>query len=79
MFKAIILAILSFLLSLGITLPDSMSIGNLPHGKEIDLNDFELTWSDEFDGDKLDRSKWGFSWWITDRKGGYWHEDLRDE
>lgn len=76
MFKALILAILSFLLSLGITLPDSLQVGKLPHGKEINLDDFELTWSDEFDGDELDRSKWGFSWWITARKGGYWHEDL---
>ena len=45
-------------------------------GKEVDMSQFELVWSDEFDGDALDRTKWDFSWWITERKGGYWHEDM---
>ena len=44
--------------------------------KNIDLNKFELVWSDEFDGDELDTSKWGYEWWVTERKGGYWHEDM---
>ena len=44
--------------------------------KQIDLSDFTLVWSDEFDGDALDRSKWGYEWWVTMRRGGYWHEDL---
>lgn len=76
MFKAIISAILSILAMFNITLPASLDIGNMPHGKVIDLSEYELTWSDEFDGDSLDRTKWGFSWWITARKGGYWHEDM---
>ena len=51
--------------------------GDLTYGrKKIDLSQFTLVWNDEFDGDKLDRSKWGFEWWITARKGGYWHEDM---
>ena len=45
-------------------------------GTQVDMSKFELVWSDEFDGDALDRSKWDFSWWITERKGGYWHEDM---
>ena len=44
--------------------------------KEIDLSDFTLVWSDEFDGDTIDRDKWTFEWWVTMRKGGYWHEDM---
>ena len=44
--------------------------------KQIDLSDFTLVWSDEFDGDKLDRTKWNYEWWVTMRKGGYWHEDM---
>ena len=45
-------------------------------GNKIDMSRFTLVWSDEFDGDTLDRDKWDFSWWITERKGGYWHEDM---
>ncbi|MBQ7548906.1 MAG: glycoside hydrolase family 16 protein [Clostridia bacterium] len=44
--------------------------------KKIDLDDFTLVWSDEFDEDELDKSKWGYEWWVTERKGGYWHEDM---
>lgn len=44
--------------------------------KEIDLSDFTLVWNDEFDGDTLDKSKWAFEWWVTMRRGGYWHEDM---
>ena len=76
MFKAILIAILSIFLAFNITLPATSDLGNLPNGKEIDLSEYELTWSDEFDGDSLDRTKWGFTWWETMRKGGYWHEDM---
>jgi beta-glucanase (GH16 family) len=61
----------------GHSVPDALDLGKIPQGKEINLEeDFELVWWDEFEGTELDRSKWGFSWWITERKGGYWHEDM---
>lgn len=69
-------AILSFIMSITATLT---SLGGLSGGnaaKTINLDEFTLVWSDEFDGDKLDTSKWGFEWWVTMRKGGYWHEDM---
>ena len=44
--------------------------------KQIDLSDFTMVWNDEFDGDRLDTGKWGYEWWVTMRKGGYWHEDM---
>ncbi|MBQ7596831.1 MAG: glycoside hydrolase family 16 protein, partial [Clostridia bacterium] len=42
----------------------------------VDMSKFTLTWSDEFDGDSVDSSKWAPDWWVTMRKGGYWHEDM---
>lgn len=47
-----------------------------PSGQEIDLDKFVLTFSDEFDGDEIDRSKWIDPYWITERKGGYWNKEM---
>ncbi len=47
-----------------------------PDGKHINLDDFELVWSDEFDGDTVDADKWIFPSWITQRNGGYWSDKL---
>ena len=54
-----------------------------PHGKQVDMDRFELVWSDEFDGDNLDKSKWEMHGdWAADasgsyiRKGGYWNRDM---
>jgi len=33
-----------------------------PSGQLLDMSKFELTWSDEFDGDSLDRTKWDGSY-----------------
>ena len=44
--------------------------------KQIDLSEFTMVWNDEFDGDRLDKEKWCYEWWVTMRKGGYWHEDM---
>ena len=76
MIKKILRLFIALLTAISATLPASLSLAKLPAGQALALDRFELTWSDEFDGDTLDRSKWGFSWWITERKGGYWHEDM---
>jgi beta-glucanase (GH16 family) len=50
--------------------------------KEIDLDEFSLVWSDEFDGDAIDPESWkGVYGGITRavmRKGGYIHSDLAE-
>lgn len=51
---------------------------NLPGplmNRTIDLDKFTLTWSDEFDGDRLDRAKWSLRAWGAypqPRCDGYW-------
>jgi beta-glucanase (GH16 family) len=74
--KIILKSIITVLMLISAVLPEAFSLGKLPKGKEINLNDFELVWSDEFEGNSLDRSKWTPIWWETERKGGYWHEDM---
>lgn len=50
--------------------------------KEVNLDDFTLVWSDEFDGDSIDTERWkGVYGGITRavmRKGGYIHSDLAE-
>ena len=79
MLRTAIKAVISFFLSVS-ALFNSFAgqISGKPYtkGSEIDMSKFELVWSDEFEGDTLDRTKWDFSWWISERKGGYWHEDM---
>lgn len=59
------------------TLPHMIDLPAVPQGQELNLEErFELTWSDEFDGTELDRTKWQTEWWVTERKGGFWHEDM---
>lgn len=52
----------------------------IPHGRQLDMSKFELAWSDEFDGDKLDLTKWdghGYSGSDTIvRRGSYWNNSL---
>ena len=47
---------------------------------ELDLNGYTLSWCDDFDGGKIDSSKWrGFSCGEEEsviRQGGWWHTDL---
>ena len=74
--KIILKSIITVLMLISAVLPEAFSLGKLPQGKTINLDEFELVWSDEFDGDKLDKSKWTYNWWETERKGGYWHEDM---
>lgn len=56
-------------------------IFGLPMNKQnVDMDKFVLVWSDEFDGDSLDSTKWqplhGNTERAVMRKGGYLHKDL---
>ncbi|MCR5042049.1 MAG: glycoside hydrolase family 16 protein [Clostridia bacterium] len=76
MTRPVFKAVLSFFIALSAFF-SSLSVFSGGHAKKtIDLNNFDLVWSDEFNGSELDRTKWGFEWWVTMRKGGYWHEDM---
>lgn len=74
--KTLISFIVSFLTIISPALPQKLTLGKLPSEETVDMSKFELVWNDEFDGDSLDMSKWGYEWWVTERKGGYWHEDM---
>ena len=68
--KAIFAAILSILMSLS-----PLGFPRVPHAR-----DFELVWSDEFDGDSLDAAKWEGHYCNGEtasvRHGSYWHTDM---
>jgi len=59
-------------------------IPHKPRGRRLDLSKFELTWSDEFGGDSLDKNKWlghvhgrdSFSEGAHRRRGGWWCLDM---
>ena len=76
MIKSLVSALISLLMLFSSALPSAFSLGKHTNDNMIDLSKFTLVWSDEFNGDSLDRSKWGYEWWVTERKGGYWHEDM---
>ena len=67
-------SILSFFMAL-ISLFTTIVNGSL-FKREIDLNDFELVWADEFDGDNLDRTKWSTQDTTELRRGGYWNGEM---
>lgn len=57
--------------------PGLFDLPKTPSGQKLDLeNRFNLVWSDEFNGNSLDRTKWAYNWWEVERKGGFWHEDM---
>lgn len=76
MFKSILRVIIAVLMAINPALPGMLSLGRLPKGQQIDLDRFDLVWQDEFEGDSLDMDKWSYEWWVTERKGGYWHQDM---
>ncbi len=77
MFSKIIRALVSVLMVISPTLPHLFGLPAIPSGQELELDErFELVWQDEFDGDTLDKTKWTTEWWVTMRKGGYWHDDM---
>ena len=59
-------------------------VPSVPTGQKLDLSKFELTWSDEFEGDSLDMDKWGghlhgqgsFTEGAHRRRGGWWCMDM---
>lgn len=77
MFRTIIRALVALLMILSPALPNQIGLPAPASGQKLDLDSrFVLIWSDEFNGDSLDRTKWQPEWWVTERKGGYWHEDM---
>lgn len=77
MFAKIIRFLVTVLMLISPTLPHLIDLPAIPQGQQLNLEErFELTWSDEFDGTELDKTKWQTEWWVTERKGGFWHEDM---
>lgn len=46
-----------------------------PRGQAIDLSQWNLVWSDEFDGNSLDTAKWNNWYTNAPRRGGYWDKN----
>ena len=70
-------ALISLLMLISPSLPNQIGLPANPSGQSLDLDSrFELVWADEFEGTEVDSTKWQSPWWVTERKGGYWHEDL---
>ena len=78
MFSKFIRFFVAVLMVISPSFPHLLSLPAIPRGEQVDMSKFELVWSDEFEGDELDKSKWGYNWWERERKGGYWHEDMVD-
>lgn len=75
MFKSIF----SFIMSLVISLCVALDIPCYPMGEKLDLDKFELTFEDNFEGE-LDRSVWSGHYQYgnktVSRKGSYWNQYL---
>lgn len=46
-----------------------------PRGQKINLDEWTLAWSDEFEGTSLDETKWKSPYGNVARRGGYWDSD----
>lgn len=70
---SVILSILSLVLTF-------FGYPGFPTGDDVDMNKFELTWSDEFEGTKVNSKNWCRGWYpstkTSTRKGGYWNTRL---
>lgn len=77
MFKPIISIFISIMMLINPQFLEVLDFGRMPDkSKQIDMSKFVEVWRDDFNGTELDTTKWGSSWWVTERKGGYWHEDM---
>ncbi len=77
MMTRIIRFLVAILMFISPSLPNMLSLPAIPSGQELNLDErFVIAWRDEFNGDSLDKTKWSYNWWETERKGGYWHEDM---
>lgn len=78
MFSKFIRFFVAVLMVIAPNMPHHLGLPAIANGNEVDMSKFELVWSDEFEGSKLDETKWIYNWWERERKGGYWHEDMVD-
>ena len=56
-----------------------MGVPVTPRGQRLDMDQFTLTWREEFDGDSLDRAKWGghcFGTGPWKRRDGWWYIEM---
>lgn len=73
----------AFLSLVSVSLAPALSLPLIPQGQQLRLDErFTLVWSDEFEGEKIDETKWytsqntpGLHWGAV-RNGGYWHSDM---
>ena len=73
MIKTILSFFISIMMMINPQFLDLLDIGRMPDKtKQIDMSKFVEVWRDDFDGTELDKTKWGSSWWVTEREGGYW-------
>lgn len=77
MFKSIF----SFIMSLVISLCIALDIPCYPMGQKVDMDKFDLTFSDEFETE-LDRSVWSghyqYGNTTTSRRGSYWNQYIAE-
>lgn len=77
MLSRIIRLFVAFLMTISPSFVHFLGLPLIPDGQPLELEKrFELRWQDEFDGTALDKTKWTTEWWTTERKGGYWHDDM---
>ena len=77
MFRIIIRLLVSFLLMISPNLPGMLDLPVPASGQDLNLEErFTLVWSDEFDGEEVNTKNWQTEWWVTERKGGFWHGDM---
>ncbi|MGN1348101.1 MAG: family 16 glycosylhydrolase [Acutalibacteraceae bacterium] len=75
--------IISMIMSALIFVGSIIGIPSMPKGNKVDMSKFELTFSDEFNGKKLDRTKWTPHLGSDEkntvmRHGGYWNLSMAE-
>ena len=62
MLKPFVKVLIVILSLFSLALPEKAGLARKVSDKKLDMEKFDLVWSDEFDGDSLNREKWGYSW-----------------